>query len=236
MEQALSNSIENDTPTIASCAGHKMFDFPYISLEINEKNKGNILSVINKMSDYKNVEISLSSGRGSDSLTIYSRMGNKDEMFKAIAEAVSEKANINDVNEITNSLWSTYNSMKNVKDNVSDFKLQYKNFTFNKELSIKSDVRNYGLFNISKNSGMKVKGVFYDSAYLKKKFSNDEKVIEQLDKLNKEIAKFEKIFGTSKNFSDEIKFDGEIKLSYANTGEEKESDNEKDSVSDKIML
>lgn len=83
--------VDNDIPTVACCAGHKSRDLPYITFIYNKRTKCIINGFLNKISSMKDVEVMFSSSgkKYNDfSVTVYTKMYNRDLIFSMIADCL----------------------------------------------------------------------------------------------------------------------------------------------------
>lgn len=80
--------INNNFPTIACCAGHNLFDAPYITIEYNEKDKRQLNAVLNRLRKINGINIMFST-RGQTSnnfnVTVYTSTRNRDLVFNTMA-------------------------------------------------------------------------------------------------------------------------------------------------------
>lgn len=78
----------NNFPTIACCAGHHLFDEPYVTIEYNEQTKNQLNAVLNRLRQINGINIMFSTkGLTSNNfnVTIYTNTRNRDLVFNTIA-------------------------------------------------------------------------------------------------------------------------------------------------------
>lgn len=114
LENAITNCVNNNIETWACCAGHHYSDFPYLSMKIDEKNKGKILSIMNDLVGMSGITIDLSfmqKGGQGEVLTITSNMRNRNRCFDIISQASSKSLKLDETNEITQALWNLHSGL-----------------------------------------------------------------------------------------------------------------------------
>lgn len=124
LENAITNCIDNNIPTFASCAGHEMFDSPYLSLKVNKNNLGRILNIMNSALDINSTSIALSyMEKQGTILTVTTDMLHKNKVFDKIAEASREEINVQGAIPEVKEL---YNMHKNLRIHYQEHEIEVK--------------------------------------------------------------------------------------------------------------
>ena len=189
LKEAISQCIENGIPTIASCAGHSFLDSPYIAMSINEENVGNILNLIDKFSSISNTSLNLSFKDGISSLAIYANMMNRNKVFETIAEQAENSIEFEVTNDITQSLWNAYSSLRENRGMLGDLdcSIEYRNGRFRNSLLI----RQYCYDNILKDilkENMKIKKDIVGNDVMSKISFGNKKIREVLNNITKKVS------------------------------------------------
>ena len=128
-DEALSNAIisctQNEIPTLASCAGHKITDSPYLTMIITPQNAGRILNIMNELSVRKCVDISIdlqqvfgdAEQECRSILTIHGNMFNKKECFQSIANAAEKSIKPEQANPLVQAMWKAHKATRIHGDN-----------------------------------------------------------------------------------------------------------------------
>lgn len=113
LENAITSCIDNNIPTFASCAGHKLLDLPYLSLKVNKNNLGKILNIMNALSCNNGTELALSymAEQGSI-LTITTDMLHKNSVFDEVSKAAKGKMNFQDTIPVVQELYNMHRSLR----------------------------------------------------------------------------------------------------------------------------
>lgn len=91
LEDILNHCIDLNMPTIACCAGHKLGDYPYITMSYTKDTRKKINGFLNKLSNVKNIQIMFSTTGFTDNpfnVTIYTSRSNRDNVFEIINECL----------------------------------------------------------------------------------------------------------------------------------------------------
>lgn len=200
-DEALSDAIisctENQIPTLASCAGHKITDYPYLTMIITPQNIGRILNIMNELSEKKGVDISIDlqqvigvqEQECRSILTIYGNMFNKEECFQSIANAAEKSIKPEQATPLVQALW---NAHKATRTHGRDGERLYNGILFHKGITgkklIVSSNKAPELFNdIIRNT--KFKRMVFDQGYnfYTEKTRKTEKIIKKLDEITEAI-------------------------------------------------
>ena len=114
LQNAIFSCLDNGIQTFASCKGHKITDFPYLSMIITYKNIDKITNIINNISKKKGTDILLTfdeKNKGSI-LTIYSNMLNRDNIFDLIAESANNSIELDHANNITQEIIRLHETLR----------------------------------------------------------------------------------------------------------------------------
>lgn len=97
LEKILNFCVDKDMPTIACCAGHKIGDKPYITMYYDKNTRKKINGFLNKLESVLGIKVMFSTigfTNNPFSVTIYTKMSNRDKVFSIINDCLS--ANIED--------------------------------------------------------------------------------------------------------------------------------------------
>lgn len=188
LKDAITQCIENGIPTIASCAGHSFMDSPYIAMSINEENVGNILNLIDKFSSISNTSLNLFCKDGRASLSIYANMMNRNKVFGTIAEQAENSIEIEDANDITQSLWNAYSSLRENRGMFGnlDCSIGYRNGRFRNNLTINQYCYDNVLKDILKENMKISKDIIGNDVMYRTSFGN-KKISEVLNNITKKV-------------------------------------------------
>lgn len=87
LEKILNHCLDLNMPTIACCAGHKLGDYPYITMTYTKKTRKKINAFLNKLSNVKNIHVMFSTTgytQNPFNVTIYTSRSNRDRVFEII--------------------------------------------------------------------------------------------------------------------------------------------------------
>ena len=119
LRSAIEECMKNAIMTHASCKGHQITARPYLSMIADGENVGKIINIMNRICQMNNVVVSLSysdynrfNGKRKTLLNIYGNMLNRNNVFKAIAEAANNEIKYEDLSEDAKALWDFHMSMR----------------------------------------------------------------------------------------------------------------------------
>jgi len=120
LRDAIISCHKNQIPTLASCAGHSITDYPYLAMIMTPQNMEKILNIMNELSEKKGVYISIDLQQITNEekqecrsiLTIHGNMFNKEECFKSIANAAEKSIKPEQTMPIVQSLWNAHKTTR----------------------------------------------------------------------------------------------------------------------------
>lgn len=122
LSDAIISCTENQIPTLASCAGHKITDSPYLTMIITPQNLGRILNIMNELSEKRGVDISIDLQQivGEQDkehecrsvLTIHGNMFNKEECFQSIANAAEKSIKPEQATPLVQAMWNAHKATR----------------------------------------------------------------------------------------------------------------------------
>jgi len=122
LNDAIISCMENEIPTLASCAGHKITDVPYLTMIITPQNLGRILNIMNELSEKKGVDISIDLQKVEDEqgkeqecrsiLSVYGNMFNKEECFQSIANAAEKSIRPEQATPLVQAMWNAHRATR----------------------------------------------------------------------------------------------------------------------------
>ena len=113
LENAIGSCIDNNVPTIASCAGHSLMDSAYISMPVNKENLGKIINIMNSVANIRNTEICLSYMESQGTiLTVSSDMFHRKSMFNTIEKSTTKTMDIGEAFPNVQDLWNAHKELR----------------------------------------------------------------------------------------------------------------------------
>lgn len=181
LETAIGSCIDNNIPTIASCAGHSLMDSAYISMVVNKENLGKIINIMNSVANIRNTEICLSYMESQGTiLTVSSDMFHRKSMFNTIEKSATKAMEIGETLPNVQDLW---NAHKELRLHDVGHSLEVANSRFSQRLILRS--YSDELFPILENSILKkddYTGCYYRTFVSKKGLKNFlQEMIESVD-------------------------------------------------------
>lgn len=114
LQNAITTCIKNGIETFASCKGHGMTSTPYLSVKITKENLGQIINIINNLSNKNLISISLSFDemRQGSILSVYPNMINRNNIFDLIASSAEKSLEFEDANEVSQEMIKLHGTLR----------------------------------------------------------------------------------------------------------------------------